>query len=246
MLNILAHLLRISPLVLITLGSGVPLHAQSPEVREVLGLLSAKWDLDQRPAGFPAFLELRQEDNKFPAYWAGRYAGEKPLILKPGYDILDGSVSLQSEGSFVVNFTHTAPRPGLEEQIPGGVWMHGAADRRLRVHFTRFDEWRYPATGEAADSRRIEAAAVFHATLLVDDFEVPLEGESLFHFDESTGAFTMIAKTVFEGSAAGLEKNQAGPIELTLYLRSAAPRPMAIAEPDLSLDGPDDFDFPGF
>ncbi|MFP4259879.1 MAG: hypothetical protein ACLFS1_02245 [Opitutales bacterium] len=222
------------------------LSGQSAEVKGAINFLHAEWDMDEAPSGYPALLVLRQEGNKFPAYWAGRYEGESdPFVIKPIYDVLDGALTITSEGRFNIRLTQTSPRPGMEDRIPAGAWMHDPAGRGLQIRFLDFTGWNCPPEGESLDVEELQATATFRAEFMVEGHQVSLQGESRFQFDEKTGAFNLISRAVLPGAEVGLRGEQAKPIELTLYLRSPIPQPLATVEPDLSLEKNDGVDFPG-
>jgi hypothetical protein len=239
--------LLLAGICLLLLLPNQDLSGQSAEVEGAINFLHAEWDMDEAPSGYPALLVLRREGNKFPAYWAGRYEGEAaaPFMIKPSYDVLDGALTITSKGRFNVHLTRTSPRPGMEHRIPAGAWMHDPAERGLQIRFLDFAGWSCPPDGESLDVEDLQATATFRAEFMVEEHRVSLQGESRFQFDEKTGAFNLISKAVLPGAEVGLRGEQAKPIELTLYLRSPIPQPLATVEPDLSLERNDGFDFPG-
>ncbi|MCH8474993.1 MAG: hypothetical protein LAT55_07170 [Opitutales bacterium] len=218
--------------------------AQSSEVREILTLLSAEWNMQERPGGYPTFLEMHQEGNKFPTYWAGRYTGDM-FKLSPEYDILSGEVQITANGSFTAQFRNTAPRLGMRDIVPGGPWAEEPGEEGLRITIQEITDWQYPLPGEEPDPTDVRAKAKFTGTFRVHDEEAALSGPVHFRFNTETGAFTLRAESTLIGEEAGLEEPHEGPIQLTFHLQSATPAPIAL--PDPGADTEEDFlDMPGF
>lgn len=234
------------PLLLTTAILPIGAFAQSSEVREVLEILSAEWNMQEHPRGFPTFLEMHEEGNKFPTYWAGRYSGEM-FTLTPEYDLLGGAVGITSEGRFTAQFRHTAPRLGMRDKVPGGPWAENPGEEGVRITILEITDWQYPLPGEEPDPSDIRTQAKFVGLFQVHEEEVALEGPVHLRFNAETGAFTLRAESTLMGSEAGLEEPHGGLIQLTFHLQSGNPQPIRLPEPEPGLGLEDDFlDMPGF
>lgn len=218
---------------------------QSAEAREILSILSAEWNMQERPRGFPTFLEMREEDNKIPTYWAGRYTGDT-FRLEPEYDLLSGEVHLSAEGGFTAQFQNTAPRLGMRDKVPGGPWMEEPGEEGLRIVFHEFTDWQYPPAGTEPDPDDIRVEARFRGTFKVYEEAASLEGPVTLRFNNEIGTFTLRAESTLNGREAGLEPPHGGPIELVFHLQSANPKPLALPDPEPGFGEEDDFDLPGF
>ncbi|MCC5789192.1 MAG: hypothetical protein JJT75_06130 [Opitutales bacterium] len=239
MIRLFSLSLLLPALTFPTIGAG-----QSSEVREILTLLSAEWNMQERPRGFPTFLEMHQEGNKIPTYWAGRFTGDM-FQLSPDYDILSGEVQITSTGEFTAQFKNTAPRLGMRDIVPGGPWAEEPGEEGIRVTIKEITDWQYPIPGEEPNPEDVRAQAKFTGTFRVHDEEAALSGPVHFLFNTETGAFTLRAESTLVGKEAGLKDPHEGPIQLTFHLQSATPAPIALPDPDIGMEE-DDLDMPGF
>jgi len=184
------------------------LSAQKPS--DYVGL----WELGGKQRKYAAALILRQEGNRYPNFLSGaRTDGKLSIESKP--DLLGDSFTLESNGGIQCVFNRMAPKPGMEQIIPGGVWGTTLGEQPLEVSITGFTGWEM-----VKDSKSPTLTAKTTGFVKVGSKQTKLEGVTTFRFDEDTPKWNLSSKCFFTGKSLGLPENQHGPIQLQLYTNS--------------------------
>jgi hypothetical protein len=186
----------------------IKVNAQKPS--DVVGV----WELGGQQRKYSVTLILRQENNLYPSFWAGtRESGTLSILTKP--DILGDRFSIESKGGMLTKFNKTAPKPGMENILPGGVWASNLSEENLVVNFTGFENWQIQK-----DTKQLTLTANVAGEVSISNRKAPLSGEATFKYDEKTPKWSLSTKCEFTGKTIGLPENQAGKIQLELHTLS--------------------------
>lgn len=188
---------------------------------EVVETIRGKWDWSARQRGLPHLLVLRQDGNIYPSFWGGN-TGTGVLSIVAEDDLLAGVMHCRSIGGFSLKFHHVPPKHGMEDAIPGGVWMNAAKNLDLSARFTEFMDWTLVTDPLRARADTVVLDANFKGELEAMGRKAPIDGKATLSFSKKTNAFSFQCTTTVTGSTLGLAGTQAGPIKVKILAKSPA------------------------
>ena len=101
------------------------IHAEDnlDRLQRIANELSGEFSGKQQVKYTTVLFVAKQQDNKFPSYWAGRW-GDGNLVLRAEFDPFDEQLQRRTiladnaEGEIVFDVSHPAAYQGLEDKIP--------------------------------------------------------------------------------------------------------------------------------
>lgn len=185
---------------------------------------------DRQSVGWATVLfVVRQEGNKFPHMWAGRWGGGD-LVLRANYDPLDDDIVIRGPGSFTLEVAAVASRRGLEDLIPLQTMVADLRNQPVAIRFQGFQEWQLMSEEEQAQYRRRKQTGAMSkarctAVVVWGDKEFPFPGQTVrFVHDGENSSLILNADVVVDGKVLGMPESQHGPISIGIRVTSPPPQ----------------------
>lgn len=185
---------------------------------------------DRQSVGWATVLFIvRQEDNKFPHMWAGRWGGGD-LVVRASYDPLDDDIVIQGPGSFTLVVNHVANRRGLDHIFPLQRLVGDLRSSPVSIRFQSFHEWELMSEEEQAQYRRRREVGAMSkarctAVIIWGDKEFAFPGQTVrFVHRQDNSSLILNADLVVNGKALGMPESQHGPISISINVTSPPPQ----------------------
>ena len=172
----------------------------------------------------------RQEGNKFPGMWSGRW-GDGDLMVRAKYDPFDDELLINGQGGIVLEVYSPANRVGLEELIPLQSLISNYKNEPISIRLQDFNEWRLKPDQEQNAKRRgpkgYLSSAQCTAIVNYGDKSVSFPGQTIdFLHRADNSMMVMTTNLKLRGDKLGLPASQAG--ELSLYINVTSPAPKVL------------------
>ncbi|MEM7396061.1 MAG: hypothetical protein AAF492_27320 [Verrucomicrobiota bacterium] len=193
------------------------------------------WDMSAKQRKYAVAAVIRQPGKRYPSFWSGHLV-EGKLTLSAERDLLGEGVMISSKGGFDGVLNVGAPKLGMEDQVPGGIWVERIKKENMAFSFLGFEAWKVEEpTSKKRKGYRLEAT--LDGRISVGGKSSPLKGSARFSFPGGLKKFTFKATATFMGADLGLTGEQAGPLELTVITQSVVSRmEPQLPSPDIKLD----------
>ena len=168
----------------------------------------------------------RQEGNKFPSYWSGKW-GAGNLVVNASFDPFDEVLLLRATGGFDLIVRNPANYVGLEELIPLQALVSDLRNAPLSIRFENLTNWKLSQDQlENKKKPRKKSGYQTDAVCTVvfkfkgQDISFPGQRINFSHSDKSP-IIRLSATLNLDGEKLGLPVSQHGP--LTLSIRAVSP-----------------------
>lgn len=195
------------------------------EAENLMGNVKGTFDLAHQSRPYIVFLILDQVGNRYPSFWCGKNAGGT-IKFDGRHDLLDDQAVVEQTGGFTVQLTNAARKPGMDDRLPGGVWVEKLPANNFRFTFERFTGATFKGTRRDSGERGVGGNLIQFDTTFAGQASVggrtaPITGTAVLEFSDFAPIFKIVATFPFPGKQLGLAGAHGEGITATLYTSSA-------------------------
>ena len=190
--------------------------------------ISGTWDFSKAPRKYAAWGILRQKGNRYPNFFAGAPVGGQ-FRVGSEVDLLGDEWMPTLAGRLKIELNQAAAKHGMEEQIPGGIWIADLKERPVRIELEQFSDLALAPVEKKDKGPRVQGKV--KGRLIVGEKSAPIEGSLTLLYKKGIAKFDLNAVLTFTGNDVGLPAKQSGPLQLELGLAGKT----GILKPELDL-----------